>query len=179
MNDFCTDPEVLWSEDWLKNQEPHYRKIVPFFKDKIKGKILDIGEKNPLTVRLEKEYGVKIDNTREDLDCTLSLHGGIYDTIICSHIIEHLFNPLLFLWHIKSIMRDKLYIIAPIKPYWITPAKCHFHEMDEYRFKKLIERAGLKIMAWETYSVPIKWAFSVRNWLRRLYNEYSIVTCSL
>jgi hypothetical protein len=68
-----------------------------------------------------------------------------------------------------------LYIIAPIKPYWITPAKCHFHEMDFRNFNKLIEKAGLRVVDWKEYSVPIQFKFSIRNWLRRLYNEYSIV----
>ena len=176
---YRTDFEELWSSKWVENARPHHEIIVEFFKDKLTGKILDIGEKNPLTVKLERKYGVEIDNTREDLDCTLSLHLGGYDTIICSHVIEHLFNPLLFLWHTKRILNEggRIYIIAPVKPYWITPARCHFHEMDDERMKALLSRAGLKIVDWQRYSVPIKWTLSIRNWLRRFYKEYSIITC--
>jgi hypothetical protein len=174
-----TDRDILWSDEWIKSAKPHHDIILKFFDGKLKPgmKILDIGERNPLTARLEEWCGVNIDNTKEDLDCTLSLVGN-YDIIICSHVIEHLFNPLLFLWHTKVVMNEdaRLYIITPIKPYWITPARCHFHEMNDSNFKKLVSRAGLKIIDWQEYSVPIPFRFSLRNWLRRFYKEYSIVT---
>ncbi len=159
----------------MENQQRHYDKIVPFFKGKLNGRILDIGERNPLTILLGNLYSVNITNTTGDLDeCEFT--GFSYDTIICSHVIEHLFNPLFFLKEVKKVMNGKLYVITPIKPYWITMARCHFHEMDHRNFTRLIDRAGLHIVDWQEYSVPIPFRFSLRNWLRRLYKEYSIVT---
>lgn len=170
----------LWSEEWLRNAKPHHDIICDWFQWKLTpgSKILDIGERNPLTTRLEGRNGVVIDNTDFDLDECEWLSRPVYDVIIMSHVIEHLFNPLRVLQGLKSIMKDNgtLYVIAPIKPYWITPAKCHFHEMDHRNFKRLIARAGFKIDNWHEYSVPIPLRLSIRNWLRRLYNEYAIVT---
>lgn len=178
--DIRTETTYLWNEG-REEMKPHHDIICDWFQDKLNPgmDILDIGEENPLKRRLEGRNGVEIDSTKEDLDCTLSLtNSRIYDVVICSHVIEHLFNPLLFLWHVKNVMVDDgtLFIITPIKPYWITMARCHFHEMDYRNFKKLIGRARLRIVDWYEYSVPIPFRFSLRNWLRRFYKEYSIVT---
>jgi SAM-dependent methyltransferase len=174
-----TDSEVLWSKEWIEQATPHHDIICDYLQWKLKPgrRILDIGERNPLTVRLEGRNGVRIENTNVELDYAVLIATGDYDIIICSHVIEHLMNPLFFLKGLTWLMKDDsiLYIVAPIKPYWITPAKCHFHEMDFRNFNKLIEKAGLRVVDWKEYSVPIPFKFSIRNWLRRLYNEYSIV----
>lgn len=181
--DILTDSNYLWSAEYLENARPHHNIICDYLQGKVTGKVLDIAERNPLTVRLEGRNGVNIDSTTGDLDTAEWINKigeGIsgYDTIICSHVIEHLFNPLLMLQYCYYLLRDggKMYIIAPVKPYWITPAKCHFHEMDHQRMQQLITRAGLYVSDWYEYSVPIEFKFSLRNWLRRLYDEYSIIT---
>jgi SAM-dependent methyltransferase len=175
-----TDQKILWSNEWMEQARPHHDIICDWFQFKLQPgqKILDIGERNPLTERLEGRNGVKIDNTNVDLDYAIPIKDDIYDVLICSHIIEHLFNPLFFLKALYWVMEDNatLYIIAPIKPYWITPARCHFHEMDYRNFKRLVHKAGFRVVDWYEYSVPIPFRFSLRNWLRRFYKEYSIVT---
>ena len=176
-DDIRTETDYLWSEGKRK-AEFHHRIITDYFRDKLHGNILDIGEDNPLKQQIQERYQVKIDSTTWELDQMWNLFvKKQYDIVICSHVIEHLFNPLLFLWNIRHVLKigGVLYIITPIKPYWITPARCHFHEMDYIRFKALIERAGLGIVSWEEYSVLIPFKLSIRNWLRRLYKEYSII----
>jgi len=175
-----TDTDVLWSDEWLGNQKPHHDYICDWFQWKLTPgtKILDIGERSPLTNRLEGRNGVYIVNTTGDLDECDWIEKREYDVVIMSHVIEHLFNPLWVLEGIKKVLKPdgKLYIISPVKPYWITPAKCHFHEMDFRNMKRLISRAGFRIIDWDEYSVPIPFRFSLRNWLRRLYKEFSIIT---
>lgn len=114
----------------------------------IYGDVLDIGENNLLTIALQHEYNIHIDNTEGDLDIELKCHKKQYDFIIYSHVIEHQFNPLFTLLEIKKVMKAeaKLLIATPIHPNWITPSDCHFHEMDLYRFTKLVNRAGFKII---------------------------------
>ena len=184
-DDIRTETDYLWSEGKRK-AEFHHRIIVDYFRDKLHGDILDIGEDNPLKQRIQERYQVKIDSTSRycDFDDDLFTDNLVkrkieqkYDIVIMSHVLEHLFNPLFCLINIKNRLKEKglIYIITTIKPYWISPARCHFHEMDHNRFKALIERAGLRIVLWEEYSVPIPFRFSIRNCLRRLYKEYSIV----
>ena len=189
--------ENVWSPEWVENARPHHDIICDYLQGKLSGKILDIGERNPLTVRLEGRNGVKIESTNGmDLDfCSWCSQYDVYewngvesvideedctrfDSVICSHVIEHLFNPLLFLNSVKTILTPDgiMYIITSIKPYWITPALCHFHEMNHRNFNRLITRAGFQVVGWHEYSVPIPFRWSVRNWLRRLYKEFSIVT---
>ena len=177
---FGTEQDYLWGD----SQKKHHDIINNYLKGKLHGNVLDIGERNPLTVLMEEANGISIDSTEGDLDTFGASFGddrALYHSVVFSHVIEHLFNPLNALWRIQDFMVNDgvLYIIAPIKPYWITPKKCHFHEMDEYRFRKLIERAGFKITDWYKYSVPIPFRFSIRNWLRRFYKEWSIVTCEI
>ena len=72
-----------------------------------------------------------------------------------------------------------LIIGTPIKPGFITTRSGHFHEIDEYRFKKLIARAGLEIINWEKFYNNINWrSFTgIRPFLSMFYKRHSIVTC--
>lgn len=175
-----TETSYLWNEGRIHSARQH-EKISEYLKGKLFGAILDIGERNPLTEILEQQNQVKIHNTVGDLDedwwpeCK---EYRCYNTVIFSHVIEHLFNPLKFLTELKYFCCEdcKIYIATPIKPYWITMARCHFHEMNMFNFKRLMDRAGYHIIGWKVYSLPIPFRFSVRNWLRRIYKEYSIVT---
>jgi SAM-dependent methyltransferase len=179
-DDLLTETSYLWTEG-QRQAAFHHRIITDYFRGLLAGKVLDIGERNPLTERLEESNGVKIHNTEGDLNSDWNWDVirfyEFYDIVIMSHVIEHLYNPLLVLRTIKSELKNNgyLYIIAPIKPYWITPARCHFHEMDRRNFTRLITEAGFSVVDWSEYSVPIAFRWSIRNWLRRLYKEYSIV----
>lgn len=118
------------------------------------GNVLDIGERNLFTEILENRYGISpIFNTYGDLDTGLRVKDRAYGTrtydwVNYNNVIEHQFNPLFTLLQIKKrLKRDGIIILGtPVKPNWITSAKCHFHEFDQYRFERLIARAGLKII---------------------------------
>ena len=160
--------------------------------------ILDIGERNRLTEKLEQAYSLKIDSTQGDLDENSNvakvvkyapyqchtLHDwdfGYYDLVIFSHVIEHLFNPLLCLENIKLVMKpDALLVICtPVKPHFLPWGKGHFHEMDQYRFKKLIARAGLEIIQWERFrNGPLLSNLGIRPILRKIFfKEQSFIIC--
>jgi SAM-dependent methyltransferase len=114
-----------------------------------KGNILDIGERNLFTEILENTYGVTIESTYGDLDVEFkTLEDHLYDFIHYNNVIEHQFNPLFTLLKIKERLKpDGILVLGcPIKPSWITFSKCHFHEFDQYRFDKLIARAGFKVV---------------------------------
>jgi hypothetical protein len=167
--DFAVTPEFL---DSVQN-EPirmfYHSQFINYIKTSgiIPGKVLDVGDRNPLTRRLEHEFDIHIDSTLGDLDREFYCAKCQYDTIIFNHIIEHLFNPLFCLDNIRKRMHDESILIigTPIKPGFITTRSGHFHEMDEYRFKKLIARAKLKIVHW-------------RPFLSMFYRRHSLITCT-
>jgi len=114
--------------------------------------ILDIGPRGLFTERLEEEFNLNIYNTNDmDLD-VLPFYPVDYpfvdkfDCVFIFEVLEHLFNPLQLLLEIKKFLKvgGRIYITYPHRPhFWWY--KTHFHEFDEYRFKELIKRAGLKI----------------------------------
>src|SRR5215203_2792250 len=105
--------------------------------------ILDIGQRSPLTDAIEETLKVKIDNTTGDLDFTFTAPKNQYDAIIYSHTIEHQFNPLYTLVEIRKLLKDEgvLFIMLPERGKLLWD-KGHYHEIDSYRFKELVERGG-------------------------------------
>jgi SAM-dependent methyltransferase len=143
------------------------------------GTVLDIGERNPFTERIEARFSINIDSTQGDLDKELNTPCKGYDLVIFSHVIEHLFNPLFCLENIKLVMKPNalLIICTPIKPHYLPSGRGHFHEMDEYRFRKLMDRAGLKIIRWEKFrNGPFFADIGIRPLLKKiLFKEQSFV----
>jgi len=181
--DFTRDISYITQES---NKPPHiykHARFIRFIREHIGelGHTLDIGERNTLTERLEMEFSVKIDSALGDLDEELICPGNQYDLVIFSHVIEHLFNPLLCLENIKKVMKhDSILIIAcPVKPHFLTWGRGHFHEMDSYRLKKLLDRAGFEIMVWEKFHNLRTWRsfIGVRPILRLLFRSQTMVIC--
>ena len=185
--DFVRDIDFIIQQSKLKGFIYRDKKIIEYLSDlDMNGSILDIGERNPLTERIEEAFGISIDSTIGDLDGVewwISGERGVkmYDMIIFSHVIEHLFNPLFCIESIKMMMKQNalLIICTPIKSHLIPWGKGHFHEFDDYRFKKLIERAGLKIIRWEKFS-NYRWNTlrsyrGFRPLLRMFFKEQSFI----
>lgn len=181
--DFTRDISYIVQES---NKPPHIHKHIMFIRFLKKhigglGYTLDIGERNTLTERLEAAFKISIDSTYKDLDEEFICPGVNYDTVIFSHVIEHLFNPLFCLENIKKVMKpDGILVIAcPIKPHFITWGKGHFHEMDDYRFEKLLDRAGFEIIAWEKFHNLRSWRSFIgfRPILRQFFRSQTMVIC--
>ena len=154
--------------------------MINFFEGKLNGKILDVGERNPLTELLEQKYNVKIENTEGDLDEDFIIPGNKYDTIIFSHVIEHIFNPLHACLRLKKTMhsKSKMYIALPDRGKLLW-SKEHFHEIDSYRFKMLMKRAGLKTINKVRHRVWRPWwnyLLGFRSFLRLIFEYYAVYT---
>jgi SAM-dependent methyltransferase len=150
--DFSTSTEILYDNELnnpkaIRNREETINLLL---KNRIHlhGKILDIGERNLFTEQLENLYDVKIYNTYGDLDVEFNAPLFKYDFVHYNNVIEHQFNPLFTLLKIREVLKPEGILIlgTPVKPTWITFAKCHFHEFDQYRFDKLIQRAGFAVI---------------------------------
>lgn len=146
----------------------------------LSGNVLDIGERNLFTEILESRYNIPIYNTYGDLDTGMRVRDEaygtrLYDWVHYNNVIEHQFSPLFTLLKIKYRMNPwgKLILGCPIKPTWITFSRCHFHEFDQYRFDKLIARAGFtvvdKIHFWHELN-----GIGVRNLLGSLYTKQAV-----
>ncbi len=119
----------------------------------IPGPMLDIGKRTPMTKVLETYFG-EIDSTDGDLDIhTFKIPKKFYSTVLYIHTIEHQFNPLTTLLRIKEHIdqSSKIFIALPRRPNFLQAKKTyHYHEISEYGFKNLCERAGLEIVT-KTY----------------------------
>lgn len=139
--------------------------------------MLDVGQRNPLTELLEKgEMKLRITNTEGDLDVFILQDTNIYNYILYSHTIEHQFNPLHTLLELKKVMSDKtlMFIILPRRGKLLW-CKGHFHEIDDYRMRLLLERAELEIVSLELHKAWRPWYFYLTGFkpIMRLFFEYN------
>ena len=151
-----------------------FNQLLNFIGEELNGDILDVAERNPLTDILEKQYNISIDNTEGDLDVDFSAPNKQYDFIICSHVIEHLFNPLHLLIELSKYLKSngKIFIAYPQRPQFLW-TNLHFHEIDDERFRALTDRAGLVITDKSKQVVHRDWHFyfkGVRPFLRLFMN---------
>jgi len=175
IKEFAKDALTCLAED--KFYQRHIKSTSNYFRGRLRGHILDVGDKSPLTISLQNKYNVNINNTVGDLDIDFDMPLSDYDTIIYSHTIEHQFNPLFTLLKLKDALKDsgRLYILLPERGKLLW-CKGHYHEIDSYRFGQLMKRAGLKIVN-KTYQKI--W----RNWycyigirpLLRVFFEYHVI----
>jgi SAM-dependent methyltransferase len=161
-------------------QRLHRKRSVEYLLENINndGKldILDIGQRSPLTDAIEERLKVKLDNTTGDLDFSFSAPKKSYDVIIYSHTIEHQFNPLYTLVEIYKLLKDDgtLFIMLPERGKLLWD-KGHYHEIDAYRFKELVERAHFKIIRKDNHR-PWRTPFFYLTGLRpllRLFLEFN------
>lgn len=154
--DFAVSVEDVIDQAETREGKNNHKVILAYFNDRPIGKLLDVGEFSPLTDKLQRRYRRHIHNTYGDLDMSFKIPGRKYDTILTSHNIEHLFNPLSFLLRLRKVLRPitgRLIIATP----WCSEnlklsfSSCHYHEIDERRMGKLIKRAGFELVSIEYY----------------------------
>ena len=95
---------------YMRNRPEYHSKLLNIIREFNKDSVLDIGERNPFTERMENEFNIKVDSTTSDLDYSIDMDRNKttpYALIVCSHVIEHIMNPLLLLNNIKALMSLK------------------------------------------------------------------------
>jgi len=180
IKEFTADFEYLYKTRNQKQIIGGHKDMINIIKHYINpdSKILDIGERNPLTGRIEEYHKCKIENTEGDIDVNFSIPSDNYNIIIFSHIIEHIFNPLHALLRIKKVMNNNTVLIVALpqrtKLLW---TKGHYHEIDDYRIRLLFKRANLKVI--RVYKDKIKrefwFYFTGFRPMLRLLLEYNVV----
>lgn len=141
--------------------------------------VLDVGKFNSLTESIWYRFTCAIDNTRGDLDKVFYIPCQQYDLILYSFVIEHQFNPLSTLLRLKKYLKPdgKILVIYPSNNCKLIWSKYHYHEIDHYRFQKLVEAAGLKIERFDKRKPCCK-INGIRPILRYIfgYNAYYTLT---
>ena len=179
-NNFKMTKQELQESSKTWSSEKSHNKIIKFLLDGCLNKdhkVLDMGERNLLTEKIERSFNCRIENTIHDLN-----YGCFYpedwmdsfDYIIMSHVVEHLFNPLICIDKLKEVLkRDGSLILATplshenLKFKW---TRTHFHEMDFYRLNELLKHAGFKMVHHITYP---RWPFDYKRFLGiRMFLRY-------
>jgi len=172
-----TQDSVLHTQETCGNVRVIHNRTINVLRQYVRpyAKILDVGQRNLLTYRIEREFPVYVHSTTGDLDVDMICPSTNYDIIIHSHTIEHLFNPLHNLMQVRNVLASdgKLILGCPLKPHWIGWSSGHFHEFDAYRYGKLIKRAGFKEMLRCRYHRVFRWK-GIRPLLSSLHQRYVI-----
>ena len=118
---------------------------------------LDIGEPN----FIGKYLGIE-DNTLDgDFNAWVYAPKTKYKTIVCLEVLEHVMNPLDFMYMLKELLDtdSKLYISTPLIPFisWYQWNE-HFTEYKEANLDILFKYAGFKIVRKRIFR-PFKWWF--------------------
>lgn len=144
------------------NQTPklRFQRTLAFMRgsDSVLRTILDLGEPNELSRRIENE-GHEVSNTDFDLDREPEkLKDLNADAVTAFEILEHLLNPLSVLENLQS---ERLFATVPLR-LWFSrayrnpddPWDRHFHEFEDWQFDWLLEHAGWKVVRSEKWTSP-------------------------
>lgn len=168
------------------------------------GRVLDfggrIGEK---TERIDNVVVIEIDDTarremkRNGRKCQKridTIKNGNVDTIYCSHVLEHLENPLEYLMKFKRKLRQggNLILVLPYEANGFngkaTDGNGHLYAWNMITINTLLERAGFRItsseygafatmgevLGWEPY-----WMLMQNRVINKLARWLSILKCEL
>ena len=124
--------------------------ILEYLEGRWTGRMLDVGPRNPLTTKLEQKLYCTVYNTEGDLDDPhFYVPNYLYDTILVSHVIEHLHNPLQFLKRLRLFLKNGggLLIATPLgHQIWKMWEDGHYHEIDERRMRKMLRQSGFDVV---------------------------------
>jgi len=113
----------------------------------LRGRVADCGERNPMALMIELWYDVVIHCLEWDFNYPHPTKER-YDTILCFEVLEHLFNPLLFLETLREMLAEggSIYLSTPRQWPQFLRAIHHYHEIPTSRLMWLFDAAGLKMV---------------------------------
>lgn len=128
-------------ERFLNAMQPH-----------VFGNVLEADRRNPFTDKVEQRFGVSVDNAGGDYNYLLRAPRKDYDTVISGHVLEHLYNPGIYLADIRDHMKPggKLLIVFPQRPKFLW-TNHHYHEVDDYRFRLMASDTGFTVSHYEQW----------------------------
>jgi SAM-dependent methyltransferase len=87
-----------------------------------------------------------------DLNQALPIQNEVFDSIICTDVLEHIFNPALLVSEMARIMKKGGNLILGVPfYYWLHEAPHDYYRYTEFALKNLLESNGFKILKLEPY----------------------------
>jgi hypothetical protein len=150
-NPFRLTTNELWDLQNIKAYRLREKRICDFLGKNILlliSPFADMGESNPLKIYIQNKFKIQIDSLDGDFDFYIkNPQYNYYNTIFHFDVLEHLMNPLTNLIQLNYLLpKDGIvFLSTPYRPriFW---SKYHFHEIDDYHMKILLERAGFEII---------------------------------
>ena len=111
-----------------------------------------------MCIAIKNHFNIKIDSINTDFNYPFKTIKK-YDVIFCLEILEHLFNPLLFLEQLKNILTDNgyIYLSTPYQYPQILKAIHHYHEIPTDRINWLFDAAKLNIVNINNITIAGNW----------------------
>lgn len=167
---WCSDPahETRWGKtiEFLRGSEAVRRPV---------SSGLDIGDRTPMTDRLESLFGCRFDTTSVDLD--VGSLDGRYPVATAFEVLEHLYNPLHLLLEVRKVLEpapaSRLFISTPAWKPELLQSPDHFHEMTRRSLESLIDRAGFAVVRRGEFRIrPLWFSFTgLRPMLRGIFEK--------
>lgn len=139
----------LWPDKLPNSFLNRARETIEFIDLPLKGPIADCGESNPLRNMIMDKYGFYIFGLLGDFDKQVAWDIPVnFETIFIFEVIEHLYNPLLFLREVRRILgrNGVIYLSTPYQRPQFLKAVHHYHEIPTDRLMWLFDEAELKIV---------------------------------
>lgn len=139
--------EELWPKEMPSFMTNRINETIKYLENEdLPDTILDVGEYNPLAKKIEESFNVQVVSLERDFDYNFT-HNKQYQVITCFEILEHLFNPLLFLDNLKKLLKESgvIYLSTPYQWPQIIKGRHHYHEIPEDRLFWLFDKAGLEV----------------------------------
>lgn len=160
--------DELWRVNNATNNR--IRETIDYLKGEcLSGLIADCGEPNPLKESIINELGLCVVSINWDFNEYYSF--GNYDAIFAFEVLEHIFNPLVFLNSLKDSLKDDgvVYISTPYQRPQIIKAIHHYHEIPTDRLMWLFDEAGLRVENCQRITIAGNWynhIYGIRPMLR-------------
>lgn len=139
----------LWPEVWPNNLLNRIGDTLDYLETQnISGRVADCGEDNPMKQAIVAYFDIDIHSLDWDFNWEYPHnYVGHYDVIFCFEVLEHLFNPLLFLRELRGLLSEGgvIYLSTPRQWPQYLSAVHHYHEIPTDRLMWLFDAAGLTV----------------------------------
>ena len=151
------DAYDLWPKKFPNSLLNRFNQTIKFILP-LEGKIADCGESNPMKMLIENHLHKKIKSLNWNFN-ELCPYDEDFDVILCFEVLEHIYNPLLFLEEIKDrlTLNGKIYLSTPYQRPQLLKAKHHYHEIPTDRLMWLFKAAKLKIVREGKVTISGNW----------------------
>jgi SAM-dependent methyltransferase len=169
------DKEELWPEKLPNSFKNRVKGTIDYLsKEGYLGNVADCGEENPMKLMIEDQLNIKINSINYDFNYPYKAEDK-YDTILCFEVLEHLFNPLLFLEQLKMMLNENgvIYVSTPYHYPQFLKTSRHYHEIPSDRILWLFDAAKLKVLDKKNISCAGNWynhLYGIRPILRYFQN---------